>query len=118
MNSTNATYTDHTGSLAPAWEGVTHYTEVAFVFANPDDVGPWPEHKALSDQMSAQWITFAHTGNPNGDGLPMWPGYSEGPDGLNLVLQTETQGGTYVEDDVYRLSGREYLTEWARRRHV
>ncbi|KAJ4423169.1 hypothetical protein N0V82_002163 [Gnomoniopsis sp. IMI 355080] len=117
-NSTNTTYTDLTGSLAPAWEGVTHYTEVAFVFANPENVGSWPEYKALSNQMSAHWINFAYAGDPNGDELPEWPEYGSGKNGLNLVLQTESQGGSYVEDDNYRLAGREYLTEWARRRHV
>ncbi|KAJ4393943.1 hypothetical protein N0V93_003160 [Gnomoniopsis smithogilvyi] len=91
VNSTNATYTDLSGSLAPAWEGVTHYTEVAFVFGNPENVGPWPEYKALSDQMTAYWINFAHVGDPNSDDLPEWPKYSEGMSGSNLVLQTESQ---------------------------
>lgn len=118
VNSTNATYTDYTGSLAPAYEGVIHFTEVAFVFANPANVGPWPEYQALSDQMSAQWITFANGGDPNSVGLPEWPKYSNGLNGLNLVLQTEQQGGSYVEEDTYRLAGRDYLTQWARRRHV
>jgi hypothetical protein len=35
-----------------------------------------------------------------------------------VVLQTKAQGGSYVEEDTYRLEGREYLTKWARRRHV
>lgn len=56
VNNTNATYTDLTGSLDPAYKGVEHFSEVAFVMANPVYVGPWPEYKALSDQMSAQWI--------------------------------------------------------------
>ncbi|KAI5862661.1 alpha/beta-hydrolase [Durotheca rogersii] len=107
-----------TGGLAPASEGVAHFSEVAFVFANPTTVGPWPAYRRLSDQLSSQWIRFAHTGNPNGPGLPKWPRYDEKEVGLNLVLQTETQGGTYVEEDTYRLAGREYLTHWARRRHV
>lgn len=117
-NSTNATYTDYTGELIPAYEGVTHATEIAFVFHNFDKVGPWPEYQALSEQMSSQWIHFASTGSPNAEGLPLWPKYSEGSQGLNLVLQIEEQGGSYVENDTYRLAGREYLTEWARRRHV
>ncbi|KAI8630402.1 alpha/beta-hydrolase [Xylariaceae sp. FL1651] len=104
--------------LAPAYKGVAHFSEVGFVFANPRSVGPWPEYRALSDQMSEQWIRFAHTGDPNGGGLPRWPRYNEGEKGLNMVLQTEAQGGSYVEEDTYRLAGREYLIEWARRRHV
>ncbi|KAL7628237.1 hypothetical protein AAE478_002436 [Parahypoxylon ruwenzoriense] len=106
------------GGLAPAYKGVGHFSEVAFVFANPTMVGPWPAYRALSDQVSSQWIRFAHTGDPNGPGLPRWPRYDEDESGVNLVLQTETQGGPYVEQDTYRLAGREYLTRWARRRHV
>lgn len=117
-NSTNATYTDTTGSLAPAYKGVEHFSEVQFVFNNPQFVGSWPEHKALSAQMSEQWINFANYGNPNGEGLPAWPRYDEGMNGLNLVLQKQNQGGNYVEEDTYRLDGREFLTTWARRRHV
>lgn len=104
--------------LAPAYKGVAHFSEVGFVFANPGSVGPWPGYRALSRLMSEQWIRFAHTGDPNGKGLPRWPRYNEGEKGLNLVLQTEEQGGPYVEEDTYRIEGREYLTKWARRRHV
>ncbi|KAI8958769.1 alpha/beta-hydrolase [Daldinia sp. FL1419] len=107
-----------TGGLAPASKGVEHFSEVPFVFANPTMLGPWPEYHELSNQVSNRWIRFAHTGNPNGPDSLRWPRYDEGKDGLNLVLQTETQGGTYVEEDTYRLAGREYLTQWARRRHV
>lgn len=118
VNSTNATFTDYSGELQPAYKGVSHFTEVAFVFSNPQYVGPWPEYQALSRQMSAQWINFVYYGDPNGDNLPAWPKYNESDNGLNLVLQTEAQGGSYAENDTYRLAGRDYLTTWARRRHV
>ncbi|KAI0541187.1 Alpha/Beta hydrolase protein [Xylaria digitata] len=104
--------------LAPAYKGVAHFSEVAFVFANPGTVGPWPEYRALSARMGEQWLRFARTGDPNGKGLPRWPRYDESEKGLNLVLQTEAQGGSYIEEDTYRIEGREYLTKWARRRHV
>lgn len=115
---TNSTTGGEEGELAPAYKGVEHFSEVAFVFANPTTIGPWPAYRALSDRVSPAWIRFAHTGDPNGPGLPAWPRYGDGENGLNLVLQTEPQGGIYVEEDTYRLAGREYLTKWARRRHV
>ncbi|KAK5628475.1 hypothetical protein RRF57_004190 [Xylaria bambusicola] len=121
-NGTNAGGSSGDGNatvmLAPAYKGVAHFSEVGFVFANPGSVGPWPGYRALSRMMSEQWIRFAYTGNPNGQGLPRWPRYNESKKGFNLVLQTEEQGGTYVEEDTYRIEGREYLTKWARRRHV
>ncbi|KAI1170255.1 alpha/beta-hydrolase [Nemania sp. FL0916] len=107
-----------TVALAPAYKGVAHFSEVAFVFANPTTVGPSADYRALSRQMSEQWVRFANTGNPNGGDLPRWPRYDENANGFNMVLQTEAQGGSYVEQDTYRIQGREYLTQWARRRHV
>ncbi|KAJ4374043.1 hypothetical protein N0V83_002782 [Neocucurbitaria cava] len=108
------------GGAAPAYKGVSHFSEVAFVFANPSFYGPWAEYKALSDQMSAQWINFVAGGSPNAEDLPNWPLYNGSTSGLNLVLQAHGRGynGSYVEQDTYRIAGREYLAEWARRRHV
>ncbi|KAI0419171.1 alpha/beta-hydrolase [Xylaria grammica] len=117
-NGTAAGSGNATIMLAPAYKGVAHFSEVAFVFANPGTVGPWPGYRALSAQMSAQWIRFAHTGDPNGEGLPRWPRYDESKKGFNMVLQAEAQGGPYIEEDTYRIEGREYLIKWARRRHV
>lgn len=114
---TTSTTAIATDSLRPASKGVAHFSEVAFVFNSPA-VGGSADYQALSDQMSAQWITFAHDGSPNGPGLPNWPTYDSSPNGINLVLQLDSQGGSQTEEDTYRLAGRQLLTEWARRRHV
>ena len=54
-----------------------HSLELAFVFDNVAKsaamVGTGAEPQALADQMSAAWLAFAHTGNPNTKGLPSWP---------------------------------------------
>lgn len=105
-------------SLAPAYLGVQHFSEVAFVFRNPEKVGPWEGYKELADQMSAQWVRFIHDGDPNEEDLPEWPRYDSQGGGVDLVLQTGEQGGSYVEADTWRLEGREFLGKWARRRHV
>ncbi|KAK4620111.1 Lipase [Fulvia fulva] len=98
-------------TLNPDYKGVAHASELGYVFNNPAFLG----NEALSEQMAAQWINFIYYGNPNGADLPHWPTYDEGEQGLNLVLQPNS---SYVEEDTYRLAGREYLTKWARRRHV
>ncbi|KAH7402541.1 Alpha/Beta hydrolase protein [Pyrenochaeta sp. MPI-SDFR-AT-0127] len=108
------------GGNAPAYKGVSHFSEVAFVFANPSFYGPWEEYKALSDEMSARWINFVRGEVPNAQNASSWPTYNGSANGLNLVIQANGRGynGSYVEEDTYRLAGREYLSEWARRRHV
>jgi para-nitrobenzyl esterase len=35
-----------------------------------------PEAYALSEKISASWVAFARTGNPNTPQLPNWPAYS------------------------------------------
>ena len=53
-----------------------HSLELAFVFDNvavsSAMVGTGPEPQLLADQMSAAWLSFAHSGNPNGGGRVNW----------------------------------------------
>ena len=35
------------------------------------------EDIGLADQIAGYWARFARTGNPNGDGAPLWPGYTQ-----------------------------------------
>jgi carboxylesterase type B len=55
--------------------------EVPLVFANTDIGEPYTgggsRAQTLSDKMSAAWLAFAETGNPNTEasGLPTWPRY-------------------------------------------
>jgi para-nitrobenzyl esterase len=53
-----------------------HSLDLAFVFDNiarsESMVGRGDEPRALAEQMSASWLAFAHTGNPNNRLLPQW----------------------------------------------
>ena len=58
-----------------------HCLEVPFVFANPDKAPalrgatPDPRLYELAENISAAWVAFARTGNPNHRGLPQWNPY-------------------------------------------
>jgi para-nitrobenzyl esterase len=57
-----------------------HAIEIPFVFDNISkskaSTGDAPETHALAARVSAAWIAFAKTGNPNTPQLPQWPPYS------------------------------------------
>jgi carboxylesterase type B len=97
-------------TTAPVY--VTHFTEIVYVFDNPDEnvnwIGPYPIYQHLQKFLSKAWISFIHDQNPNNHGLsgqPIWPEYSaKSPQ--NMVFQT---GACYVEDDDYRM---EQLAFW------
>jgi para-nitrobenzyl esterase len=58
--------------------GAVHATDVALVFHNahlPID-GDRPVAHMLADKMTAAWVAFAKTGNPNTPDMPSWPPYT------------------------------------------
>jgi para-nitrobenzyl esterase len=69
----------HTPADAGKWQS-PHSLELALVFDNvavsEAMVGTGPDAQKLSDQMSAAWLAFARTGNPNASAIPMWPPYT------------------------------------------
>lgn len=71
-----------------------HGLEVPLVFANADVAEPYTgggsRAQTLSDKMSAAWLAFAETGNPNTEasGLPTWPRYR--PDAPAAMVFDET----------------------------
>jgi len=36
-----------------------------------------PEDKTVSEQLMLYWTNFAKYGNPNGNGLPEWPAFTD-----------------------------------------
>jgi para-nitrobenzyl esterase len=71
--------------------GVFHSSEVSFVMDNAELCdqysGRTPEALALAKRMSAAWVSFARTGNPNHAGLPHWPAFRTG-DNATMVFNT------------------------------
>ncbi|WP_373086560.1 carboxylesterase/lipase family protein [Sneathiella sp.] len=60
--------------------GAFHASEIPFVFNNLDvqwqsDVTVRSDDLALAETMSAYWVNFAKTGDPNGGDRPLWAPY-------------------------------------------
>ncbi len=57
-----------------------HTIEIPFVFDNIGIAGPLISKRAdayaLASKVSAAWVAFARTGDPNTPALPAWPAYS------------------------------------------
>jgi para-nitrobenzyl esterase len=55
------------------------------------NASPWPtdgRDAALAKTISAYWVAFAKTGDPNGSALPKWPRY----DGADRLINFTNDG--------------------------
>lgn len=73
----------------------THARELYYVWDHlemqPGDPEIKDKHKSLADKIGSYWTNFVKTGNPNGEGLPEWPAYSEACD-KHLRIEAEQLG--------------------------
>ncbi|MHA1254885.1 MAG: carboxylesterase/lipase family protein, partial [Promethearchaeota archaeon] len=62
--------------------GATHALEIPFVFGtlNDTEFGVYPKrdeiNSKISELMMDSWISFARSGNPNHNEIPLWPTYN------------------------------------------
>ena len=67
--------------------GTPHGVDVPYVFMNLDRENPKVSESdlAISETMATYWTNFAKHGNPNGEGVPSWPAFSNAnPDVMHL----------------------------------
>lgn len=73
------------GSIHEGW-GASHFAELWYMFDHLDqNAWRWSAaDRRLAREMSAYWTNFAKGGDPNGDGLPLWPSFDGGDTVLHL----------------------------------
>jgi para-nitrobenzyl esterase len=95
-------------SVYKGW-GASHYAELWYVFDHLNQA-PWHWSRAdlkLAEQMSSYWTNFAKSGDPNGQGLPMWPAFTNADPKVLHLADPIAVGGVYgiggltVLDQVY-----------------
>ena len=93
-----------------------HALEIRFVFDNVDqfetrlfDLPGSSTSRALARKMSAAWMAFARTGNPDTPGLPHWPVYNATTRDAMLfnndsrVVRDHDRGARLVMEEVLKL---------------
>ena len=103
--------------LGPA--GAFHGAEMPYTFGTLEDMKksgsalPYePGDEKLSGLMHSYWVHFIKTGNPNGEGLPLWP-EKEG----NVHMQFDLESG--MRDDILTETGKTLyplIEKWMRSR--
>jgi para-nitrobenzyl esterase len=78
-----------------------HAAEVPYVFNNVGELPLFPDRSdpklaaasapdlTVADQMSSYWANFARSGDPNGDGLPIWQAHQVGASDRAIILDAE-----------------------------
>jgi para-nitrobenzyl esterase len=80
--------------------GAPHGGETPFVFDHETwfTVRLTPQDERMAQRISAYWVNFAKTGNPNGAGLPHWPRYHSSTD----MLMDFTDSGPVAKADPWK----------------
>jgi para-nitrobenzyl esterase len=91
--------------------GAAHGTDVPFVFRAIDRIGLLrglvnTQDVAMASLISAYWVQFAKTGDPNGAGRPHWPAYEPGADVLLELGEEVTARTGFARERLDILEGR------------
>jgi len=89
-----------------ASRGAYHSADIEYVFETLDSKHlPWTaDDRKLSGIISSYWTNFARSGDPNGEGLPEWPGYSKntGYEVMHLRASSTQSSEPHAAPDAHR----------------
>lgn len=97
------------GHYAERRRGAGHGAEMPHIFGTFDAYDwPWsPADRKLGDIVSRYWFNFASVGDPNGEGLPVWPRF-EGEDGPAMQMRHAPEAGSPTRRDRFAILDRYY----------
>ncbi len=72
-------HAEHPAGSPEADHGAPHGVDVPYVFQTlkRDDPQTTPGDLAIAELMSTCWTNFARHGDPNGEGVPAWPAFTD-----------------------------------------
>jgi para-nitrobenzyl esterase len=93
--------------------GSPHAQDVAYVFQHLDPSNPQSAKSDLeiSEAMGTYWTNFAKNGNPNGEGVPEWPAFSDANPVVMYLGPTPHTGSVPGAESLEVLDG---YFEWRR----
>ena len=85
-----------------AGHGSPHGADVAYVFEHLDQIHRpvTADDRRISEAMAAYWTNFAKHGNPNGEGVPAWPAFSDRNSEVMYLNGTPHVGRVPSEDSL------------------
>lgn len=97
-------YFDRQNDVPGSDLGSVHGSEVAYVFQHTDD--SLPGDQELKRQIGDYWVNFARTGNPNAEGLPKWPEFTNrNREVMHLTNRGSHSGPVPDENSMLKLDG-------------
>lgn len=91
---------------APAAKGAVHSAEIEYAMGNlpTNRVYDWqPDDFVVSAIMQGYFANFIKTGNPNGMGLPNWPGFSSQSGAQVMRIDVNAVAGPSKVEDRYQV---------------